>query len=564
MKVCQSKNRKKYLKEVIGDDYWEWEGKKVLIWAPTGMGKTTFVIQELLPFFKRRKRKILILCNRILLRMQYWNSLLEQFENYREIEQCVTVLTYQQLEEKVKNSSSPDGLFREYSVVVCDESHFSYADSDFNGFGTFTLLQAIACAGATKTLIFMSATMEEVQPLIEQTLKNCMTILSRTGRNSEIMDKHREILIYDYSKFFDFERFHCICVPDLETACGLLAESSKKSVIFIDDKEKGAELAESLIKTQKVDRREIVVLSADNIDHENHKTLIRNLTISHRLTAKILITTSVLDNGISIHDSDVGNVLIVTESRCSFIQMLGRVRAEDVNLCNLYFVCREEKDFSRRKARYEWEINNFGKLKNVEQSKNWEKYLYAVWDRQDERMADFYRKALIWMRHDDQFFSASKNGLRILCGEANFYVNEFAKCKIEDMYMAESRFYALALEDPLKVVYEQMTWIGKEPDELQVLGSEHRKMLEQEFVDFMLSVEDFNVDEIKEFKRELVKEYRKDFFDDILAKNGTISNDKLNEICRKYDLELLQTHDTKNRRTLYTIQSLKTGEKDKS
>ncbi|MCI8615309.1 MAG: DEAD/DEAH box helicase family protein [Lachnospiraceae bacterium] len=551
------KKRRKYLSELIEEEYMEWEGKKILISAPTGMGKTTFIIQVLLLCFRRKRGKILILCNRILLRTQYWSSLLGQFENYREIEQCVTVMTYQQLEEKVKNTSSIDGLLRDYNTIVCDECHFFYTDSGYNNYGTYVLLQAIACAGAAKTMIFMSATMEEVKPLIEQTLRNCMTILSRTGRNLEISDTHREILYYDYSELADYERFHCICVPDLKTVCGLLAESPKKSVIFIDNKEKGIELMELLIKTQKVDRRQIAVLNADNIDHESNKELIRNLTISHKLIPRILITTSVLDNGISIHDSDVGNVLIQTESKCSFLQMLGRVRAEDVDNCNLYFIKRTEKEFSRRRARYEWEMNNFKKLDSVEQTQKWEKYLYAVWDRKDEMMADFYRKALVWMRHDDQFYSAEKNGLRIRRGEANFYVNEFAKRNTEDMYMIENRFYALAMEDPLKVIYAQMDWIGKAPEELQVMESEYMKLREQEFIDCLLKVQNFTSDEMKEFKKTLVKEYRKEFFDDVLANNGTISSDKLQEICTRYGLKFEIQEDTEQRRKIYSIRDIR-------
>lgn len=563
IRECYMK-KKKYLAELIGEEYREWEGKKILINAPTGMGKTTFVLQTLLPYFRRKRGKVLILCNRVLLRMQYWSSLLGQFENYYEIEQCVTIMTYQELAEEVKNRSSVDRLFKDFAAVICDECHFFYSDSDFNGYGTFALLQAIACAGATKTMIFMSATMEEVGPLIEQTLGNCLTILSRTGRNPEIMDKNAEILFYDFSGLADHKRFRCICVPDLETVCGLLAESPKKSVIFIDDKEKGAELMEFLFKTQKVNRQQIAFLNADNIDHEINKELIRNLTITHKLMTKILITTSVLDNGISIHDSEVGNVLIQTESKCSFLQMLGRIRAEEVDDCNLYFVKRNEKEFSRRMAKYEWELNNFKKLDSVEQTKRWEKYLYAVWDRKDEAMADFYRKALVWMKHDDQFFSVSKNGLYIRHGEANFYVNEFAKRKIEDMYMVESRFYALALDNPLKIVYEQMAWIGKEPEELQVQESQYVKMREQELINYLLKVRDFTVEEMKDFKKILVKDYRKEFFDDVLANNGTISNEKLQEICKRYGLALEVHEDTENRRKIYCIGNEKNEEKEEN
>ena len=558
MQTRYVKKWQQYLTELIGDDYMEWEGRKILISAPTGMGKTTFILQVFLRYFKRKRKKVLILSNRVLLRTQYWSSLLEQFVEYRDIEESVTVMTYQQLEEKVK-SGAIEGVFNEYAAIVCDECHFFYADADFNNFGTFVLLQAIARAGATKTMIFLSATMDEVKPLIEQTLKNCMTILRRTGRNPQITDTNEEILFYDYSGLVDYERFHCTCVPDLETACGLLAESPKKSVIFMDNKERGAELLEQFVKTKNVERQQIAFLNADNIDHESNKILISNLAISHKLVPKILITTSVLDNGVSIHDADVGNVLIMTESKCSFLQMLGRVRAEDVDDCNLYFVRREEKEFSKRKARYEWELANFKKLDSVEQTRRWEKYLYAVWDRRDEVMADFYRKALVWMRHEDQFFSGSKNRLRIQFGEANFYVNEFAKRKTEDMYMIESRFYALALEDPVKVIYEQMRWIGKEPDELQVLDSAYQKMREQEFVDFLASVKDYDVDDMKQFKKELVKEFRKEFFPDVLAKNGTISNEKIKIICGRYGLRMESYEDEERRRKIYTIRQMRQG-----
>lgn len=149
MQTRYVKKWQQYLTELIGDDYMEWEGRKILISAPTGMGKTTFILQVFLRYFKRKRKKVLILSNRVLLRTQYWSSLLEQFVEYRDIEESVTVMTYQQLEEKVK-SGAIEGVFNEYAAIVCDECHFFYADADFNNFGTFVLLQAIARAGATK------------------------------------------------------------------------------------------------------------------------------------------------------------------------------------------------------------------------------------------------------------------------------------------------------------------------------------------------------------------------------------------------------------------------------
>ena len=98
-----------------------------------------------------------------------------------------------------------------------------------------------------------------------------------------------------------------------------------------------------------------------------------------------------------------------------------------------------------------------------------------------------------------------------------------------------------------------MKWIGKDPDELQVLDSAYHKMREQEFLEYLLSVQEYRVDDMKEFKKVLVKKYRKDFFDDILANNGTISNEKLQEICNRYSLMFEVLEDAENRRKTYSI-----------
>ena len=68
----------------------------------------------------------------------------------------------------MNKGSDIEGLFCNVDTIVCDEAHYFYADSDFNGSGTFTLLQAIVYAGMKKTIIFMSATMEKVSPLADK------------------------------------------------------------------------------------------------------------------------------------------------------------------------------------------------------------------------------------------------------------------------------------------------------------------------------------------------------------------------------------------------------------
>lgn len=543
-----------YLADLIGNEYQRWYGKKILISAPTGMGKSTFVVDTLLEYAKNqfRKTKMLILCNRKLLRMQYWNDLVQRFGSYAEIDGSVKVMTYQELAEMMKHQIPLKEIVYGYGLIVFDECHYFYADSDFNGYGTYALLQEIACEGVKRTMIFMSATMDEVKPLIAQTVKNCLTRLSRTGRMTEDTCNYGEILDYDFSEMADYTRFQCTCVPDWETLCEMLAESSKKSVIFLNNKEKGAGLVEKLTRTGKIEKGEIIVLNADNMDCESE--VVQHLAISHKLIPKILITTAVLDNGVSIKDAEVGNIVIETESKIEFLQMLGRVRAESVNSCTLFFVQRDRKDFQNRKNRYKEEMERLEKLTTRELRTNREFYIQTMWNR--DEMAEFYRKVLVWMKFQSQFFVWPENESLALNLQSDFYINEFAKRKIGDMYVAESNFYAMAMSDPLKVVYAQMAWIGKAPEELQIMGSGYRERRQEEFVSRLLQCQNYTLEKLKNFKISLVKEFKKEFFADIQTNNGTLSGDKLDAICQHYGLVFESNKDSETRIEMYSIKKI--------
>lgn len=336
VQIPEGIGRKRYLAELIENEFWEWRGKKIFLNAPTGMGKTTFVVKEVLAYLRKRGKKLLIVCNRKLLRIQFWCSIIEQFVSYAELEECVQIVTYQELAEIVKRGSSLKKFFLSFEIIVCDEVHFFYSDSDFNGHGTYVLFHEMIEAGITKTMIFMSATLEEVRPLLEQTIRNCAWRLEMTGRNTAISKKNAEIISYNYSRYADYKRFNCIAVLDIETLCDIIVKSPKKSLLFINNKEKGIDIKEQLINRWNVDKSQIAVISADNMDIGSD--VVQGLSIGNRLNVKILITTAVLDNGVSVHDPEVGNVLIETESKIEFVQMLGRIRADDASRCNLYFV----------------------------------------------------------------------------------------------------------------------------------------------------------------------------------------------------------------------------------
>lgn len=543
---------KRYLAELIGNEFKQWGRKKVIITAPTGMGKTTFIVDVLLPYLSERKKKLLILCNRKLLREQYLHTIVRKYSSYVELSSSVKVMSYQELTADMNNAIGFKNPFLDYDTIVCDEVHYFYEDSDFNGRGTYLLFQYIIYMCMSKGMIFMSATTENVIPVIEQTIHNCYARLRKYQSSGRFYEEYGSLVIHkDYSVYADYSRFHCVCVPDEKTLCGIFSESDKKSIIFIDSKVKAQNLMENLIKINGVEKGMIAVLNSDNIDDNNNSELIRNLTISHRLIPKILITTSVLDNGVSIHDSDVENLAIITESKVSFLQMLGRVRSEKVEYCNLYYIYRKEDAFLQKRNRYKGECEYFEKLDKEDVDRN--RYYYLGEIMADTEMAEFYKKALVLGRYAYHCFTPPRFIENIQYGEVGLYINEFARRKIGDMYIAEDCFYSLAVSDPLEVIYEQMSWIEKGPDELQVLESEYHKLQEKKFIDKLLEVHNFSQEDMQVFKRELVKKYRKEFFPDILAKNGVLSADKLQNICEKYGLQYRREVNSETRRNSYFI-----------
>ena len=221
---------KKYLSEKIKrKDFASWsKGKKIGIFAPTGMGKSSFVIYEVLEFCSMAGLKVLILCNRKLLHRQYDFDIAEIYDRYIEFIDDVEIATYQEIAEKVKNRADIRFLFEEYDVIICDEVHYFYADSDFNSFGTYVLLQAIIRAGYFKTMLFMTATPEEVLPLIENTFKRCKKKIEEEERPFDGMEKYHYIgEIYNFLDEADFSRFNCCYSEDVESTCDCLRKESK-------------------------------------------------------------------------------------------------------------------------------------------------------------------------------------------------------------------------------------------------------------------------------------------------------------------------------------------------
>ena len=534
-------NQKIYISQLVTiSEYATWlSGKKVMLVAPTGLGKTKFVLSKFLPFCVSQRRKVAILCNRRLLREQYLYDLAEMYTRYYIMNEQVQLFTYQTLAEYIMKGQNLGKVLEDFDVIVCDEAHYFYADSDFNAYGTFVLLQMLVACSIRKSMVFITATAKEVTPLIENTLRLCASWL-------RISDERLYLLaLYDYSNLADYTRFDAYYVEDRETLLHQIATSEKKTLICIDDKSKAEGMKKRLVEKEKLKSNDIFILNSELLDQKGNDIVIENLAITHRILPKILITTSVLDNGISIHDADVGNVVLAADTEIAFVQMLGRIRSESGEYVRLYFYPRENRYFERRLEQTQKKLDQFKRLENNM------KQLYTtlpmqLWD-DDEK---FGRNAVVLAEEETLFYSQSNLSIRIQCGEFVLAVNEFAKEKVGNEYLMYRRFLKAALSSAEEFVKIQMSWIKMMPEELQIVKSTYRVEREAELRRKLLSVKNMTKEAMQTMKEELANEFF-DLIGDIIMKKQSFSKVKLIAVCERFNLRVDEK--TANGKKFYSI-----------
>lgn len=535
-------NQKIYISQLVTiNEYATWlSGKKVMLVAPTGLGKTKFVLSKFLPFCVSQRRKVAILCNRRLLREQYLYDLAEMYTRYYIMNEQVQLFTYQTLAEYIMKGQNLGKVLEEFDVIVCDEAHFFYADADFNVYGTFVLLQVLIKICIHKCVLFISATADEVIPLLDRTLELC-------GKTYGISEEFCSMKVIDYSYLSDYSRFRCFFVEDVQSLCRRIGESPKKTIVFIDDKTKAEELKRKLLDISDIKEKAIFTLNADVLDECSNSKEVQQLVVGHRILPKVLITTSVLDNGVSVHDTDVGNVVIATDSKLSFIQMLGRIRSESSAECNLYLYPRDEKYYARR---IEQTKGKMQKIATLEQSIQLRKsdLVMQLWDEVDT----FYRNMAVLVEEAEIYYRCDTMPVRILCGDFALAVNEFAKEKTGNMTLAYRRFFKAAMHHQVEVAKAQIAWIGKTPDDLIVLKSTYREERIQELKQRLLAIKNVSKEELQEIKSKLARDFREDLIGDIVTKNLSFSKEKLIEICKRYNLKLIEDKASDGKK-IYTV-----------
>lgn len=365
----------------------------VVIAAPTGVGKTTWILKGLLPEVRRSGKKMLLLTNRTALSEQTKKQLLSdvlgryvgkaeyyemqsQFESEFENGKVgmfdfgpAIVMTMQAFYQTNKKQLSNYNI----GAVVVDEAHFFKADALFN-YTTKQVFDDIFDYFKFALKIFITATPQNIMPdIIEKGLRmqpdgqddirwcpqmyanlfgTVSGIVGYPGIEGSYYSAGTVMYIFpDIMKNYKFlpveydEDYLKALTPLIDE----VNKSDFKAVLFINDKKAGRVLADKFDNAIFIDSasKNAGIVSDEYVCY-------KRLIQTEKFDTKVLICTSVLDNGININDDMVRHIFIDACDEVEFLQMLGRVRFSRFRSrpqLNVYFF-NYGKDYFVKKVKY--------------------------------------------------------------------------------------------------------------------------------------------------------------------------------------------------------------------
>lgn len=486
-------------------------GTIVMLHAPVGSGKTTFCIEELWTHCRAWRKRMLLLVNRSALRGQLRQKILKQIgmdDSHGIAERGImefdglTVTSCQYLETAFGNSigwtSLKVGSFmaKKFDFVVCDEIHYLLVDSMFSA--TTKYLRRIPAAFPMAVRVYMSATLKPVRNLLLEMENICDLFQTCDG---DWMQKYQPFQFLDISlekkiaaniwqrerKVLELEAaeadYSYLRPVFYEETCDIVdlifkqcAEGdSGKWLVFVDSKETG-KAQKNILKGKGI---ETAFISADEMQEEDEEER-KNILAKGRFDVHVLLTTAVLDNGVSIIDNQVTHIVLSGFEVIQAIQQAGRVRWKGKRPPIDLYICRHTAEFFNRRR--------FGLKEKL--------YAYQVIARGDEsQIINFLINK----------GNASLSGIAHKGVGGKLYVNNFAGKALEYFIDELSENIALLQAGRDGYVEKVLGWFGLSYNPEDDLLQQKQVASKQQLAEFLANHKDTPIsgEEWGDFRKEL-------------------------------------------------------------
>ena len=252
---------------------------------------------------------------------------------------------------------------------------------------------------------------------------------------------------------------------ELADRIAMSAQQGERWLIFVRRKEDG-ELLHAILQSRKC--RAVTVNAKNTKSYDGRQVPRRSprnraleaLVWRQELGCNVLVSTSVLDNGISLHADSVDHLVLCQPGKTSFLQMLGRVRVREGQRLKVYIQRQTPKQvkgyIDQRKKDIlfliRWKLNRTRVPRSMFNGNNRDIAFIPFIDEtsalQRERLEN---------EHRPKYLVSRKDGIE----EANLLV---IYQLLGNLYDMKVRAKAQGTEDPNFYLRHQLSWIGKTYD----------------------------------------------------------------------------------------------------
>lgn len=283
----------------------KWKPKdNIHIQGGTGTGKTHFIMNDLVDYCRKFNRRILLVEPRTRLKQQAKKDTKTKSGH-------ISIISYQEIETMILNGLDAAGYISKFSYLVADEYQYFLNDASMNVHTDLSLQAIMAFEGVR---IFMSATDDSIITYLKGRFQLSFT-------REYIADKKQANIKNLFFYYNDDELNNVIL--DCLTYSG-------KTVLFVGSINKGVKLYRKFIRKGYRVLFNCSVTNQDNyryVKYVDAKAMEKVITEQTFKDHDLLITTTALDTGFNLIDTDIGNIIIDDiRDVDTAIQCIGRKR----------------------------------------------------------------------------------------------------------------------------------------------------------------------------------------------------------------------------------------------